>query len=100
MYDDYFVLGPVPAGEECAQVGDPEYAKKNREEATKYIQQLLRRFGKPPIGAKIHTKAFRHDFGTYHEVVCSYDSASPDGEEYCADMEANTPEYWDDDDEV
>ena len=70
---DYLALGPVPAGEDCAQVGTEEYYSKGRQECRTYKKQLLRMFPDCPEGARIAIKPFPHDFGTYH-FVCKWGS--------------------------
>jgi len=93
---DYITLGPTPAGENCAQVGDPDYNQKSKQECRRYIQLLINKFGDPPLGVNLKIKAFNHDFGVYHEVICEYDDSDELTAEYCYYLEANTPEYWED----
>lgn len=71
-------LGSVPYDENCSQVGDPDYWEQIKLETRAYINQLKRLYrnfhGKDlPEDCKLYLKAFDHDFGTYHEVVVSYD---------------------------
>ena len=94
---DYITLGPTPAGESCAQVGDPNYNQKSKQECRRYIHLLIDKFGNPPLGVNLKTKAFHHDFGTYHEVICEYEDNDDITAEYCYYLEANIPEYWEDD---
>lgn len=80
-----------------------------RAECKAYINQLLRVFGKPPLPGYFKVKSFPHDFGSYMEVCIFYeileipDDASLDeeilhskSEAYAYNVEANLPEYWDD----
>ncbi len=91
---DYINIGPTPAGESCVQVGDPDYHEKAKEECKRFLKQLKNTFGEPPEGARLGIKSFDHDFGIYHEVVCYFDTENEESMEYCFDIEANTPEYW------
>ncbi len=91
---DYIVIGPAPAGENCVQVGDPEYYEKSLLECKRFRRQLLNTFGKEPKTARLDIKEFHHDFGVYREVVCYYDDNDPIGTEYCFTVEANMPEHW------
>jgi hypothetical protein len=61
---DYISIGSTPCEESCAQVGQPDYARKARAECIRFIQLLRRRFGSEPEGAWLSVKAFDHDFGT------------------------------------
>ena len=91
---NYLELGPVPAGEDCAQVGSPDYTERMIRETTEYIRMLSRAF--PPIaGTRFKLKAFRHDFGTNHEVVVVY-TDSDEAIDFAFHVENNTPMNWDD----
>lgn len=92
---DYLEIGSTPAGEDCVQVGSPEYASRYRKECQAFINQLRRQLGPEPEGAVLCVKGFPHDFGTYHEVVCRYDDRYPESVQYAFDCESKAPEYWD-----
>ena len=95
----YVNLGSTPCGEECCQVGDPEYNWKAHKECAAYINQLYRIIEAKglviPPGFTLKVQGNQHDFGTYHEVVCRFDDneASWDLASY---LDNNTPEFWDD----
>ena len=93
---DYITIGSVPAAEPCAQVGEADYKEKSLKECSRFIRQLEKEFGEPPANTKLQTKAFNHDFGVYHEVVCYFDDTNDEAQEYCYTIEANMPEYWSD----
>jgi len=67
-----------------------------RKECEIFLRQLRRVFGEPPEGAGLSIKSNPHDFGTYLEVVCWFDTGVEASVEYAFNMEKNTPEYWDD----
>jgi hypothetical protein len=69
-------IGTTPAEEHCAQTGSKSYdwAKAQRLECRAYMQALKRVYGEPPEGAKLFIASMPHDYGTYREVQCSYDS--------------------------
>ena len=46
MTKDFIYIGPTPTGEPCAQVGDPDYHEKAREECKRFIKQLKYEFTK------------------------------------------------------
>ena len=92
---DYLCIGSSPTCEDCAQVGSADYLAKSRIELEAFKNQLIRVFGKPPRGAELRIKSFLHDFGTYFEVVCYYDTDKPKTVEYAFRLENNTPERWD-----
>ena len=92
---DYVCIGSSPAYEDCAQVGSDDYFEKSRIELRAFRNQLIRVFGEPPYGAELRIKAFPHDFGTYHEVVCYFDDSEPESVEYAFRVENHAPENWD-----
>lgn len=93
---DYINIGTTPTGEDCSQVGSEGYYEKARKESIIFINQLKRVFGEPPYGAAITIKSFPHDFGDYLDVVCVYDDQNEEAMNYAFKLEAETPEYWDD----
>lgn len=92
---DELYLGPVPFGEDCAQVGTADYANQAKKECSAYIGQLKRRFGEPPHGARLWTKPNLHDFGTYYEVVVAFDENNEAATDYAYRVEGHSPEEWD-----
>jgi len=91
---DYLTIGSVPCEEECVQVGAENYYEESRKECKRFIELLRKVFGFEPEGATLRVKAFPHDSGTYHEVVCYYDEAYPDSVDYAFELESNTPCTW------
>lgn len=88
---DFLTLGPTPCEEPCAQVGQPHYRQKAMEECTRFIQLLREKFGPEPEGACLRVTWFPHDFGSYCEVVCSYNTDSQAAVDYALRCEAETP---------
>jgi hypothetical protein len=91
---DFITLGPTPTEEDCAQVGTSEYYDQARKECRRFIELLRTTFGPEPAGTLLRMKAFDHDFGTYHEVVCYYDTDIPESVDYAFRCEAETPKTW------
>lgn len=91
---DYVCLGPSPSMEECAQVGSVGYTERAREECARFRKLIVKKMGVPPQGASVQTKSFNHDFGTYFEVVCLFDSFYPEAVEYAYRCEDEAPPYW------
>ncbi|MGE0682965.1 MAG: hypothetical protein AB7P69_18935 [Candidatus Binatia bacterium] len=91
---DYITLGSTPCDEPCAQVGQPNYRKQALKECRRFIELLRRKFGPEPEGAELRIKAFPHDFGTYYEVVCEFDSDLRASVGYALRCEAETPATW------
>ncbi|MFS8980539.1 hypothetical protein PO002_39970 [Cupriavidus necator] len=84
-------VGPVPAEESCAQVGQPDYEAQSRLECAVYIRQLKRVFGNPdPLTLTFERRGFPHDLGRYHEVVAIMTAAGADLFD-----EAKVPTSWD-----
>ena len=91
---DSLSLSPTPAGEECAQLGDPDYSSRARKECRAFINQLIREFGEPPSGVGFRISQNPHDFGTYLDVEVRFRD-DDEAVEYAYNLEANLPEYWD-----
>ena len=91
---DYLVIGSAPHEEDCVQVGDPHYYRKMLVECLRFIELLRTMFGPEPEGAELRIKAFEHDFGTYHEVVCWYDTMFPASFAYAQRCEEEMPDTW------
>lgn len=87
-------LGATPGDEECAQLGSPSYHERAREECQRYINQIRKLNGPEPEGAKLKIKSFPHDFGSYLEVVCEYDSDSDAATAYAFEVENDLPANW------
>ena len=83
MTSDYLTLGPVPFEEECQGVGMPTYDLSAALAECKRYRRLLEELFPPPeeVYGFFKTKAFPHDFGTYHEVCAIFDA---DDEASCA----------------
>lgn len=61
-------IGPVPWGENCAQVGTDGFQQKARKECRAFMNQIERHYPIPE-GGRLRIKSFSHDFGVYYEVV-------------------------------
>jgi hypothetical protein len=93
MSRDYMNIGSTPPDETCAAVGSDNYESASRRESAVYIRQLRRTLGDEPEGARLASKSFPHDFGSYREVVCYFsDEASL---EYALKCESEGPLKWD-----
>jgi hypothetical protein len=89
-------IGGTPCEEACAQTGITEDAQAlNRLECRAYIVALTKHYGPPPTGAELRVKGNPHDFGTYYEVECRYDSTNRAAIDYACKVEAGLAR-WDD----
>jgi len=91
---DYVVIGPAPADEDCAQVGEDNYEAQARRECKLFITLLRETFGEEPSGAYLSIKGFPHDFGTYYEVVCYFNHRVRESIEYALRCEREAPTTW------
>ena len=91
---DYFVIGCSPYEEDCVQVGDPHYYQKMLVECHRFIELLRTICGPEPEGAQLAIKAFDHDFGVYHEVVCWFNTENEAARAYAARCEDDMPATW------
>ena len=69
---EYLCLGPVPAEEDCAQVGTVNYHIRALKESTRYCNLLKQLYP----NARIQVEKFPHDFGMYFEVVVVFDDSN------------------------
>jgi len=88
-------LGPTPAEEACAQVGQPNYREQALKECRAYLRQLTRLFPESPPGARFALAREVHDFGTYYEVVVRYDPEDKASRAFALRVEENLPARWD-----
>lgn len=91
---NFFTIGSSPIDEHCVQVGAPDYHEKAIPECKRFIELLRRVFGPEPPGARLAVKAFDHDFGSYHEVVCYFDTDILESVDYACRCECETPATW------
>ena len=93
---DFLTIGSSPCDEDCLQLGSPEYtAQAAKAECQRYIECIRQHCGDEPLGATLRVKAFGHDFGTYHEVVCYFDDELQESVDYAFHVESYAPEQWD-----
>lgn len=70
---EYIELGPVPAGESCAQVGTGNYLASSMRECEVYRRMLARVFPIPDgLRVKYVVRSHPHDFGPYREVSIGF----------------------------
>ena len=93
---DFINIGSTPSEEDCAQVGSDGYYEKATEECHRYLKCLRQHFGLEPVGAKLGIKGFDHDFGTYYEVVCYFDTEDREAIDYAFRVESGAPGRWSD----
>jgi hypothetical protein len=93
MRDEIF-CGPVPADEQCEQLGPNYDGMRARKECHTFIQQIRRELGEEPEGAHLRIKGQSHDYGTYVEVVCAFECDDPVAAEYAFKCET-TATKWD-----
>lgn len=94
---DYIDIGSAPSGEDCAQVGAEDYHSRVRVECNRFIGLIRKTLGPEPEGARLSVKAFSHDFGTYHEVVCYFDDNSEEAMRYAFRCQDEAPTRWEQD---
>lgn len=91
---NYFCIGSSPLDEDCVQVGALDYRRKAIAECARFIQLIRNTLGTEPEGAELRIKAFDHDLGMYHEVVCWFDTNILESVEYAKACEGETPATW------
>jgi hypothetical protein len=93
---DYLELGPVPADENCEQLGPNYDPAKATRECRAYVNQLRRQFPDPPFGADFVIKTFSHEFGSYKEVCVRFSDISDEAVDFAYRVEDEAPANWDD----
>jgi hypothetical protein len=91
---EYIEIGPCPAMEDCAQVGDDNYRTNARRQCLSFMQGIRNYLGMEPDGAALKIKTSQHDFGSYLEVACFYDPENEKAAEYAFKCEAKAPQTW------
>jgi hypothetical protein len=93
-YYEYLDVGPVPALEECAQVGMPDYEVQSAL-ACRVHMRMLRRMHPVPDGvdAGFVVRKHPHDLGRYREVAVRY--ACPEALDFALSVEQLMPLNWD-----
>lgn len=85
---DEMPIGCTPSDEDCAQLGVmDDYPRWAKTECQAYIRALRKKFGEEPDGARLRVKSNPHDFGTYYEVVCAYDTDNEEATAYALKVE-------------
>ncbi len=98
MSTDHIELSSSPVMEECASVGQDDYAERSRKECKVYTAQLERMFPVPKeLEGEVwfETKLFPHDLGSYREVCVVFNTENEKAIDYAYECEKNMPENWD-----
>jgi len=93
---EYIELGPVPAGEPCAQVGTDHYLARSMRECEVFRRMLERVFPIPeglPVTYVI--RSHPHDFGAYREVSARYSGVDQAACDFAIQVESSVPDSWD-----
>jgi hypothetical protein len=94
MHEDIIWLGPSPANEDCAQVGDPNYAARARDECRAYVRAIRSVCGPEPEGARLVIRPLPHDYGSYFEVAVVFDPDNQQAARYAALVDDTAPRTW------
>lgn len=93
---EYIELGPVPAGEACAQVGTDNYLARSMRECEVFRRMLERVLPIPEgLPVKYVVRSHPHDFGTYREVSVRYSSDDAAACDFAFQVESSVPDGWD-----
>ncbi len=93
---EYIELGPVPAGEACAQVGTDNYLANSLRECEVYRRMLARVFPTPgELPVKFVVRSHPHDFGPYREVSVAFADGNQAAVDFAWQVEAALPDAWD-----
>lgn len=87
---EYIDIGPTPADEPCAQIGEDDYTSRAVAECRRYARLINRAYP----GACAVVVPHRHDYGTYYEVAVKYDDADIAQAELAYRIEETLPLTW------
>ena len=97
-------LASSPTDEDCAQLGEPGYEERARQECRIFRNQLLRHAEANgvvlPRSLRLRTKSSSHYFGYYFEVTASYPADDEEAASAAYWFEANLPEKWDEESRI
>ena len=97
MRDD-ISIGSAPCDEDCVQVNPQgDYHEAMRAECRRFLELIRKKLGPEPEGARLAIKSNPHDFGTYYDVVCYYDTESEEAIKHAFRCEGEAPRTWTDD---
>jgi hypothetical protein len=88
-------LGPVPAGEAPASVGERGYAEREFLQCQRFIDLLRRTIGPEPAGAKLRVRRSGKELDPYLEVVVEYDDENRGARAYAIRCDREAPTRWD-----
>jgi hypothetical protein len=88
-------LGPVPAGEAPASVGESGYAERSFSQCQRFIDLLRRTIGPEPAGAKLRVRRSGQELDRYLEVVVEYDGENRGARAYAIRCDREAPTRWD-----
>jgi hypothetical protein len=94
MNEETIWLGSSPALEQCAQVGETDYARDAKAECAAFIAAIRKVCGREPEGARLVVRSQPHDFGDYYEVAVIYDGDNEWAARYAAKVDAEAPTTW------
>ncbi len=94
MAQDIIPLGPVPARESAAQVGESGYAERAFLECRRYVALLRSVIGPEPEGARLCVRRSQQDFDPYIEVIVEFDSENNVARAYAIRCDREAPTTW------
>lgn len=87
-------LGPAPAEEESAQIGENAYPERAIAECRQFVDAIKRKMGDPPSGAVLRIMSAPHELGAYYEVVVEFDTDNDEATRWAYRTDANAPTRW------
>jgi|GEM_PF-979425 len=96
-------LGFAPSGENCVQVGQPNYPEQARKECNRFIRQLKRQLPIPEklegdVQYQVRSNPYEGSDGSdtpYLEVVVRFNPENPKALDFACNAERKVPEFWD-----
>jgi hypothetical protein len=87
-------IGPAPALESYAHLGEPDYARDAKAECRAFIDAIRKVCGREPEGARLAILPQEVDASTYYEVAVIYDGDNEWAAQYAAKVDSQAPTTW------
>lgn len=97
MKSKFFELGAAPPGCSSVQFGQFAYATLAEAQIKRFIDLIVKKNGKPPVGSRVAMKAFNNSYGQFFQAVVWFNPEYPRAVKYANKVSQNLPTSWNDD---
>jgi hypothetical protein len=94
MAQTFIPLGPVPARESFAQIGESGYVERALGECRRFMALLRQVIGPEPDGAQLRIRRSEPDSASYFDVIVEFDDADITARAYAIRCDREAPTRW------